>query len=212
MSADMPTQPTEPAGSPRSPVETPPVVTSRPAGRRLNWWLLLTVLAMAAFSATQVVSYFMQWSHYYPTGGQPWPMVDLADSQPFTPWDFVSQNPPGTANGMIVFFLATPVSYVVCGLLGMFATKRLKRALGGLNLIVASINILLIIFLMSFPLFNDGTWPRSTDSGASVGFLASLLMVSGAIIFFFQEGGLFTRVPARARARLSFADTIAPVP
>ena len=113
---------------------------------------------------------------------------------------------------MIVFFLATPLSFVLCGLLGLLATNRLMRALGVVSVIIAIVNFLLITFMMSLLSFGDGSWPHSVDAGAWIGLSASVLMGFWAIIFLNQQGRLFTITPARARVRLSFDDVMAPVP
>lgn len=184
MSADVPAQPNEQIAA---------AASSGPAtARRLNWPLALAVGAMVAFVGLRVASYFMQWDHGYAPNTQPWPMADLADSQPFIPFDIMfTQNPSGIATGYVVFLLGPPALYGALSLLGLVASRRWRVALGVINALIAIPFVLLSLLIIAGPNVSDSTWLIWIDAGAWVALAASVGMVLAPLAFLRVQGKLF---------------------
>ncbi len=184
MSADFPTQPNEPIAAPTS---------ARPAtDRKLNWPLLLAAAAMVAFVGLRVASYFMQWDHAYAPGTQPWPMADLADSQPFIPFNLMfTQNPSGASVAYAVFLLGPPALYLALSLLGLVASRRWRVALGVVNVLIAIPFLLISLLIITFRNVSDSIWLEWIDIGAWIALAASVGMVLAPLAFLRVQGRLY---------------------
>ena len=180
--------PNDPASADHGRVAKAVTATAR-VPPRLNIAQTIIGAGMVAVSSVLFGSYFMQWYHYYPHGGQPWPMADLADSQPFTPWDFAVQGIPYVGYIELASLLVAPVAYAISGLLALLASRGWRIVLGIASLLAALYSSVLTYFL-AHP-FNDGGWSVSVDAGAQIAGATSWLMLVFAIALLVHRDRLF---------------------
>ena len=172
--------------------------TTAPASRWLKLNPTITAVGMAGLGVAFFGSYFMQWGHWYPPNGQPWPMADAADASPQVPWNAVSQNPPNSALIYLPLLLIAPGLYVTFGLLGSLARGRGRRVFGTLSLAPAFLAVAQAGFIFVTGGVCDCTWRLSIDAGAWFALAVGALMVIFAILLLSQIGGISPHNPVRS--------------